>query len=163
MDVLDAPLTSEIVDVIKGLPSGKVPGPDNFTADFYKASAEELSPLLLQMYSEALDKGSLPPTVFEALISLILKKDKDPLDCKSYRPISLISCDSKILSKILAVRLDKLITSLIHPDQVGLIRTRSSADNIIRLTDIMWASQNEGSWVDAFPRCGPLPGCGEGI
>ncbi len=81
------------------------------------------------MYSEALDKGSLPPTLSEALISLILKKDKEPLDCRSYRPISLIGCDSKILAKILAVRLDKVITNLIHPNQVGFIRTRSSADS----------------------------------
>ena len=146
VDLLDAPITrEEIVDVIRGLPSSKAPGPDGFTADFFKVYAEELSPLLLQMYSEALDKGSLPPTLSEALISVILKKDKDPLDCRSYRPISLIGCDSKILAKILAVRLDKVITNLIHPDQVGFIRTRSSADNIRRLIDIMWTSQNAPS------------------
>lgn len=102
------------------------------------------------MYSEALDKGSLRPTLSEALISLILKKDKDPLDCRSYRPISLTGCDSKILSKILAVRLDKVMTSLIHPDQVGFVRTRSSADNIRHLIDIMWASQNEASSAAAL-------------
>ena len=151
VDLLDAPITrEEIVDVIRGLPSSKAPGPDGFTADFFKVYAEELSPLLLQMYSEALDKGSLPPTLSEALISVILKKDKDPLDCRSYRPISLIGCDSKILAKILAVRLDKVITNLIHPDQVGFIRTRSSADNIRRLIDIMWTSQNAPSPTDAL-------------
>lgn len=64
VDLLDAPITKEeIVDVISGLPSSKAPGPDGFTAEFFKVYAEELSPLLLQMYSEALDKGSLPPTL----------------------------------------------------------------------------------------------------
>lgn len=102
------------------------------------------------MYSEALDKGSLHPTLSEALISLILKKDKDPLDCRSCRPISLTGYDSKILSKILAVRLDKVMTSLIHPDQVGFVQTRSSTDNIRCLIDIMWASQNEASSAAAL-------------
>ena len=146
VDLLEAPITKEeIVTVIRGLPSSKAPGLDGFTAEFFKEYAEELSPLLLQVYCEALDDGRLPPTLSEALISLILKKDKDPLDCRSYRPISLIGCDSKILAKVLAVRLDKVITSLIHPDQVGFIRTRNLVDNIRRLIDIMWASQDEAS------------------
>lgn len=73
------------------------------------------------MYTESLKVGSLPPTLNEALITIILKKDKDTTDCKSYRPILLIGQDRKILAKILANRLDKIITHLIDPDQVGFI------------------------------------------
>ena len=51
------------------------------------------------MYNEAFVKGELPDTLSKALISLILKKDRDPCDCKSY-PISLIPLDTKILSKL---------------------------------------------------------------
>lgn len=109
---LDQPITvEEIAEAIRSLPSGKAPGPD----EFYKAYVDELSPLHLDMFCEAADRGSLPPSLSEAMISLILKKDKDPLDCKSYRPISLIGCESKILAKILSGRLSKVITSLIHP------------------------------------------------
>lgn len=143
---LDQPITmKEITEAIQNLPSGKAPGPDGFTAEFYKLYVEELSPLLLDMYCEAMDRGSLPPSLSDAVITLILKKDKDPLDCKSYRPISLIGCESKILAKILAARLNKVITTLIHPDQVGFIRSRSSADNFRRLINMMWASSSKDS------------------
>ena len=141
---LDLPITvGEIMEVIKLLPTSKAPGLDGFTAEFYKAYSEELAPLLLNMYNEALKEGTLPPSLTEAVITLIPKDGRDPLDCKNYRPISLTSCDSKILSKILANRLDSVITSLIHEDQVGFIHSRSSSDNIRRLVDIMWASQDD--------------------
>ena len=60
----------------------------------------------------------------QALISLILKKGKEPTVCKSYRTITLITIDTKILSKILANCLSSVITTLIHVDQVGCIRNR---------------------------------------
>ncbi len=81
----------------------------------------------------------------QARISLIFKKDKDPSECKSYLPISLIQVDVKILSKTLANRLSKVMTDLIHVDQVGFIRGRSSSDNIRRFINIMW-SASCGQW-----------------
>lgn len=82
-----------------------------------------MSPLLLNIYNEAMEKGELPPTLSQALITLIFKKDKDPTECKSYCPICLIPVDVK--SKILANRLDSVITSLVHGDQVGFIHGES--------------------------------------
>ena len=100
---LDRPITSEeIIRVIKGLPTGKAPGPDGFTAEFFKCYVTELTPLLFTMYNGAFVKGELPATLSEALVTLVLKKEKDPCYCKNYRPISLIPLDAKILSKILA-------------------------------------------------------------
>lgn len=128
-----------IVEVIGSLPSSKSLGPDGFAAEFFKCYTAEVAPLLLNMYNEAMEKGELPPTLSQALITLKLKKDKDPTECKSYRPISLIPVDVKILSKILANRLDSVITSLVHGDQVGFIHGRSGADNIRRFINIIWA------------------------
>lgn len=76
---LDCPITKEeIISVIQEQPSGKAPGPDGFTAVFFKSYFSELTPLLLSMYNEAFEKGQLPHTLSKALITLILKKDKDP-------------------------------------------------------------------------------------
>lgn len=143
-ETLDGPIMAEeIIKVISNLQCGKAPGPDGLTAEFFKCFSEELTPLLLQMYNEAFERGTLPLTLTQALISLILKKDKDPIECKNYRPISLISLDTKILTKILANRLSKVIATLVHPDQVGFIQNRFSSDNIRRLVNVMWAVRND--------------------
>lgn len=65
------------------------------------------------------------------------QRHKDPADCKTYRQISLIPVDVKILSKILANRLDRVISSSVHWDQVGFIHSRNGADNIRRIISIM--------------------------
>lgn len=79
-----------------------------------------------------------------ASIRLILKKNKDPEDPASYRPVSLINVDSKILAKVLTLRLEPLISTLVKPDQTGFIKGRSSSNNIRRLLNIIQlASENK--------------------
>lgn len=63
MSLLMPTITAEeIKEVIRTLQSGKAPGPDRLTAEFFKCFSNELTPVLLRMYNEALGKGELPPT-----------------------------------------------------------------------------------------------------
>ena len=81
---------TEINQAITLMGSGKAPGPDGFPIEFYKKFSDQLSPLLCKVYAEALQLGSLPPTMSQAIISVLLKKGKKPTLCDSYRPISLV-------------------------------------------------------------------------
>ena len=66
---LEAPITQkEIVAAITPMQSGKYPGPEGLPSDFFKK------------FSDSFDSGKLPPSFYQACISLLLKKDKDPLD-----------------------------------------------------------------------------------
>ncbi|XP_072012556.1 peroxisomal membrane protein PEX14 isoform X1 [Engystomops pustulosus] len=131
---LDAPLSAEEVELaIQSLPPGKTPGLDGLGGEWYRDNCETLVPLLLSLYSDAFDSGSLPDSMREALIVVLPKPGKDPLLPDSYRPISLLNSDVKILAKILATRLNKVILSLVHPDQTGFMPGRGTDINIQRL------------------------------
>lgn len=91
------------------------------------------------MFNESLSSGKLPPTLRQAAITLIPKKGKDPLQCASYRPISLLNVDYKILSKQLAARLEKLLPQIINSDQTGFILNRHSSSNLRRLLNIVYS------------------------
>lgn len=57
--------------------------------------------------------------------------------CKNYRPISLANLDNKILAKILAARLFKVVGKPIHADQTGFMKKRYSSDNTRKLFNII--------------------------
>lgn len=140
---LDEPITAdEITVAISSMQSGKSPGPDGFPSEFYRASSAKLVPLLASVLEESFRAGGLPPTFNQACITLIAKKGKDPEDCASYRPISLLNADVKILAKVLARRLEDALPSVIHTDQTGFVKNRHSFFNVRRLLNILYSPNN---------------------
>lgn len=82
----------------------------------------------------------------EAHIILIPKPNKNPKLCASYRPIALLNCDLKILTKLFATRLNKVIKSLVDPDQTAFLPGRSTDINIRRLfSNIHVPHTNQGT------------------
>ncbi len=77
---------------------------------------------MLNSFNFAIEHGVFHRDQKTSLISLLLKKGKDPLDCSSYRPILLIPCDLKSYAKVFASRMEKVIHSLIKEDQTGFTR-----------------------------------------
>ncbi|KAA8577775.1 hypothetical protein FQN60_005362, partial [Etheostoma spectabile] len=127
---LDEPLSlGEITSCISQMQSNKTPGPDGYPVEFFKKFSAQLAPILLEVYNDSLERGVLPPTLNQALISLIVKKDKDPNLCGSYRPISLLNNDVKLLAKVLARRLETCLPSIISEDQTGFILGRQLSSN----------------------------------
>ena len=64
-------------------------------------------------------------------------KNQDRLLLKNWRPISLLNCDYKILTKCIAERLKKVIPKIIHHNQTGFVKGRNMSDSLRTLLDIL--------------------------
>ena len=71
---------------------------------FYKAFWTEMRDVL-EVFTESFNDSSLPPSCRRAVL-ILLPKRGDLQDRKNWRPVSLICTDYKLLSKVLANRLN---------------------------------------------------------
>ena len=75
---MNRPITSnEIETVIKNLPTNKSLGPDGSKDEFYQTLREELTPILLKLFQNIAEGGTLPNLFYEATITLIPKSEED--------------------------------------------------------------------------------------
>lgn len=123
----------EIAAAIASLAPAKAPGQDGIPLDFYAAYSEVLVPELLKLYNHIFESGSLPESFRQAVIIVLPKPGKNPQYPNSYRPISLLQADIKILAKVLAICLNQIILSIIHHDQTGFMPGKNTTMNLRRL------------------------------
>ena len=71
------------------------------------------------------------------MITLIPKPGKDCMNVSNYRPITLLNCDYKIISKVINNRLYRFLPKLINADQNGFVKGRNIGDNIRLIFDII--------------------------
>lgn len=112
----NAPMSrDEVLHSIKWMRSGKSSGLDGLSSELYM-EVQDIDPLL-NMFNDSFEMSFLPMSSGETNISLILRKDEQPEDWAFYGPLSLLNLDLKLLSKILALRLEDLLLLLIKEDQ----------------------------------------------
>jgi hypothetical protein len=70
-------ITQNEIEAAIESPKTKSPGPDGFSAEFYKIFKEEQIPTILKLFHEIEREGTLPNSFYEASIEFIPKPDKD--------------------------------------------------------------------------------------
>ena len=101
---------------------GGSPGNDGLTKEFYICFFNEISTYLIDALNLSFAHGQLSNSQRQAIITLIEKKGTDKRYLKNWRPISLLNVDTKIASKCLASRGNKVLSSLIHSDQTAYVK-----------------------------------------
>ncbi|GKV24205.1 hypothetical protein SLEP1_g33843 [Rubroshorea leprosula] len=147
---LEAAFTEqEIQEAVWGCNGSKSPGPDGFNFNFLKKMWPILKKDLYECMAEFHMNGKLAKGSNASFIVLVPKKE-NPQCLGEYRPISLIGCIYKIISKILANRLRKVMSSLIGPQQSAFIEGRQITDGIIIFNEMVHEAKSSKKPVLIF-------------
>jgi hypothetical protein len=135
---LSAPLlANEFYHAIRHSSLNSAPGPNALPFEVLKLAPHKWSLVLELLFAYQLHRHPrLTPLQLASTLVLLHKKGPKS-QAKNYRPISLLNVDVKILTSILAYRLQRHIRSIVHPDQQGFIRGCSIQTNIQRLDDML--------------------------
>ncbi|GJX11722.1 putative RNA-directed DNA polymerase, eukaryota, reverse transcriptase zinc-binding domain protein [Tanacetum coccineum] len=77
------------------------------------------------------------PNGCNASFVVLIPKKNDPLSFSDYRPISLIGCVYKVISKLLSSRLARVIDSVVGPNQSAFIEGRQILDGCLIANEII--------------------------
>ena len=133
----------ECIAVLKEMKGNKSPGNDGLSVEFYELFWPVIGDIVVMALNEAFVKEELSSSQKQAIIVLIQKEDKDPLQIINYRPISLLNVDYKILAKVLSVRIKKVLGELISIDQVGYLKGRNIGEAIRLIDDMIFYTKTK--------------------
>ena len=90
-----------------------------------------------------MEEGIINDSSRMGVISLLEKLGCDQLKIASWRPLSLLCCDLKIYTKILANQLQMVIDRLINADQCGFLKGRFIAQNLMDLNSVISIAERD--------------------
>lgn len=123
--------------------SDKAPGHDGLTFKFIKRYWDVIKDDLMCAIRKFEDTGTLSKGCNSSFITLA-PKAKDPIALVDFRPISLIGCIYKIISKVLATRLKSVIRNVIDEAQSAYVEGRSILDGPLVVNELCtWAKNTK--------------------
>jgi hypothetical protein len=128
LDELTKPFEKAEMDlVVKHMASDKAPGPDGFNGLFLKKC---WSIICQDFYNLAHDfhAGKVSLESLNSSFITLVPKNSSPEGVNDFRPISLTNVCLKVITKMVANRLQDQILRCVHKNQYGFIRSRTIHD-----------------------------------
>ena len=141
--------TEQVRKVVISMPNGKATGINGLPYELWKSliQLEESEPkvygsctakLLSTVYSNISAYGLCSTSDFAKGWLCPLYKKNDRHEITNYCPITLLNCNYKILTKLLALQMVSTLPKVIHCDQAGFVPGCSISDQI-KLTQMIQA------------------------
>ncbi len=139
---------NELMNEIINLSENKSAGHDEISAKMIKEIKGEILKPLTYIYDLTFLTGKIPKFLKIALVTPVFKANETNR-FENYRPISVLTCFSKLLEKLMYKRLYNYVETkkILSNHQYGFCRNRSTEDAILELTDKISKAMDEGKFT----------------
>ncbi|XP_058780621.1 uncharacterized protein LOC131654295 [Vicia villosa] len=135
--MLEEPFSEEeIKDAVWGCEGTRSPGPDGYNFFFIRKCWSFMKKDFSLFFNGFYADGILSKATVSSFINLIPKKES-PSRLDDFRPICLVGCLYKAISKLLASRLKKVLNSVISEVQSAFVPCRNLLDGVMVANEIM--------------------------
>lgn len=137
---------SEVCEVIKTMKQNSSSGWDGIPTSFLKFASSVIAPIITHLTNLCFVQGVFPTTLKQAVITPVYK-DGNKSDPCNYRPISVLTSLSKLLEKLINVRLTKYLSkfNIIAKNQFGFQSGLSTEDAVQGLTSVITQKVDSGN------------------
>ena len=114
-------LEQEILQCVLSLKNGKAAGDDKIINEYIKTTVHIFMPIYLKLFNKVLNSGCIPDAWLQGIIKHVFKNKGDAEKPENYRPITILSCLSKLFTSILNLRLTKYLETneILNENQAG--------------------------------------------
>ena len=154
------PTLDELLETLRRLPNHKAAGENGLTTDALKSLAKlcnhdnldspEVRPIriILQLLQTIWNGGDVPPEWQSGRLAPIFKKG-DPLAPGNWRPVCLLDITYKVMSAIIAKRMNPLIRRDGLDEACGCLENKGCMDAVFNLKSALQTRKEHGheTWV----------------
>ena len=142
---------TQVLRLLNSIDANKSTGPDKIPSKILKMTAILIAKPLTIIFNKSLSVGIFPNLWKTAVVTPIFKNKGSASDFRQYRPISLLSCASKILEKLVfsAIYGHLQTHNLLYDKQSGYRPHHSTELQLTYLTHTIYESLDKGHDVTA--------------
>lgn len=126
----------EIHNALFQMESNKAAGPDKIPIEFYQSCWETIKGDIMKLFDDFYH-GKVDISRLNYGIITLLPKVKVANKIQQYRPICLLNCLYKLITKTLTIRLESVADKIIHGNQTTFMKGRNIMTGILCLHEIL--------------------------
>ncbi|RVW92361.1 LINE-1 retrotransposable element ORF2 protein [Vitis vinifera] len=126
----------EVLAALTDLGKDKAPGPDGFTMAFWLYGWDVVKFEIMGFFREFHERGRFVKSLNATFLVLVPKKGGAE-DLKDFRPISLVGSLYKLLAKVLANRIKKVMGKVISEPQNAFVEGRQILDAVLIANEVV--------------------------